>query len=78
MTETTRHPTRGTSHGARTLTPSDLARIPRRLCVVSGRHKVRGILGALRSGAVTDLVIDDLTAEDVLEHLDSRGPAALV
>lgn len=59
-------------------TPSDLARIPRRLCVVSGRHKVRGILGALRSGAVTDLVIDDLTAKDVLDHVDSHGPTVPV
>lgn len=59
-------------------TPSDLALIPRRLCVVSGRHKVRGILGALRSGAVTDLVIDDLTAKDVLDHVDSHGPTVPV
>lgn len=50
-------------------TPSELARIPRRVCVASGRHKVRGILGALRSGAVTDLVIDDRTAAQVLTHL---------
>ena len=54
-------------------TPADLARIPRRVCVVSGRHKVRGIVGALRSGAVTDLVIDDLTAKDVLDHVDGAG-----
>ncbi|NHU84140.1 transcriptional regulator [Kocuria sp. JC486] len=49
-------------------TPSELARIPRRLCIVSGRHKIPGILGALRSGAVTDLVIDDLTAREVLDR----------
>lgn len=55
-------------------TPADLARIPRRLCVVSGSHKVRGIVGALRSGAVTDLVIDDLTAKEVLDHLDYLVP----
>lgn len=59
-------------------TPSDLARIPRRMCVVSGRHKVRGILGALRSGAVTDLVIDDLTAKEVFDHLEPPGPSANV
>ncbi|NKE08704.1 MULTISPECIES: sugar-binding transcriptional regulator [Kocuria] len=56
-------------------TPSELARIPRRLCVASGRHKVRGILGALRSGAVTDLVIDDRTATQVLAHLETQTPA---
>ena len=43
------------------------------MCVVSGRHKVRGIVGALRSGAVTDLVIDDLTAKEVLDHVDGAG-----
>lgn len=52
-------------------TPSDLARIDRRICVVSGVHKVRGVLGALRSGAVTDLVIDDVTAQGVLDRMDS-------
>lgn len=51
-------------------TPADLARIPRRMCVVSGSHKVRGVIGALRSGAVTDLVIDDLTAAEILDHVD--------
>ncbi|KAA9395102.1 transcriptional regulator [Kocuria coralli] len=54
-------------------TPSELARIPRRMCVVAGYHKVRGILGALRSGAVTDLVIDDLTAGEVIDHLENGG-----
>lgn len=58
-------------------TPSDLARIPRRMCVVSGRHKVRGVLGALRSGAVTDLVIDDLTAKDVLDYVEPPGKARM-
>lgn len=53
-------------------TPSELSRIPRRVCVASGQHKVRGILGALRSGAVTDLVTDDRTAAQVLAHVD--GP----
>ena len=57
-------------------TPLDLARIPRRMCVAAGQHKVRGIVGALRSGAVTDLVIDDLTAKEVLHHLDHTAPAA--
>lgn len=48
--------------------PPELARIPRRLCVACGEHKVPAILGALRAGAVTDLVVDDLTAELVLRR----------
>ncbi|MDO5617647.1 sugar-binding transcriptional regulator [Kocuria sp.] len=56
-------------------TPSDLSRLPRRLCVVSGQHKVRGIVGALRSGAVTDLVIDDRTAAQVVSYIEgSHNP----
>lgn len=43
-------------------TPKDLARIPRRVCVAAGEDKVPGLLAALRSGAVTDLVIDHETA----------------
>lgn len=54
-------------------TPTELARIPRRLCVASGQHKVKGILGALRSGAVTDLVIDDQTAAHILTYMDARN-----
>lgn len=47
----------------------DLAAVPRRVCVVAGRPKVRGTLGALRSGAITDLVVDDLTARALLERV---------
>lgn len=43
-------------------TPAILASIPRRVCVVVGDGKVPAILAALRSGAVTDLVIDEQTA----------------
>lgn len=49
--------------------PADLARIPRRVCVVSGEHRSRGLLGALNAGAVTDLVIDEATARYVGELL---------
>lgn len=52
-------------------TPRELARLPRRVCVASGQHKVKGIIGALRSGAVTDIVLDDQTAHHVLNYLDS-------
>lgn len=50
-------------------TPQELRRIPRRLCVVAGQHKVRGLIGALRAGVVTDLVVDERTAGDVVRYL---------
>ena len=47
-------------------TPAQLARIPRRLCVVAGTGKARATLAALRARAATDLVIDEATARAVL------------
>ena len=47
-------------------TPTRLARIPRRLCVVAGTGKARACLAALRARAATDLVVDDATARAVL------------
>lgn len=49
-------------------TPQALARIPRRVCVVAGEGKVPALLAALRAGVVTDLVVDEVTAETVLER----------
>lgn len=43
-------------------TPRDLSRVPRRLCVVADEAKVPALLGAVRCGAVTDLVVDATTA----------------
>jgi DNA-binding transcriptional regulator LsrR (DeoR family) len=43
-------------------TPEELARVPRRLCVVAGEAKLRPLLAAIRAGVVTDLVIDEPTA----------------
>jgi DNA-binding transcriptional regulator LsrR (DeoR family) len=43
-------------------TPAELARIPRRLCVVAGEAKLRPLVAAMRAGAVTDLIIDEPTA----------------
>lgn len=51
-------------------TPADLQRLPRRICVVTGVAKVPAALGALRSGAVTDLVLDDLTAAALVRRLE--------
>lgn len=47
-------------------TPAELGRIARRVCVVAGDAKVAPTLGALRAGAVTDLVIDEATARGLL------------
>jgi deoxyribonucleoside regulator len=43
-------------------TPAELARIPRRLCVVAGEAKLRPLVAAMRAGVVTDLIIDEPTA----------------
>lgn len=51
------------------LTPTELQRVPRRLCVAADPQRSPAIVGALRAGAATDLVIDDLTTRAVLRHL---------
>ena len=53
-------------------TPQELARVPRRLCVVAGEAKLRPLLAAMRAGVVTDLIIDEPTAR----RLVPRGRAA--
>ena len=44
-------------------TPAELHHIGRRVCAVAGDHKVVPLRAALAAGVVTDLVIDELTAE---------------
>ena len=39
-----------------------LRQVPRRICVVSGEAKTTGLLGALRAGLVTDLILDENSA----------------
>ncbi len=51
------------------MTPAELRSIPRRICVVSGQSKAAPVLGALRAGVMTDLVIDDETARAVLRRM---------
>lgn len=53
--------------------PSILKKIPRRLCVVAGESKAIPLIGALRAGVVTDLVVDDRTARRVLERIRTSG-----
>ncbi len=47
-------------------TPSELKRIPSRLCVSFGRQKVAALLGCLAQGLATDLVIDEATARSIM------------
>ncbi len=51
------------------MTPKELQRVPRRICVVTGLSKTAPILGALRAGVATDLVIDQETARTVLTRM---------
>lgn len=51
------------------LTPTELARVPRRFCVVADPSRAAAVVGALRAGTTTDLVIDEETARTVLDRL---------
>lgn len=53
------------------VTPTELRDIKRRVCIVSGAAKAVALMGALNSGAVTDLIVDDETAR-TLVHLLRR------
>ncbi|MCD4548988.1 MULTISPECIES: sugar-binding transcriptional regulator [unclassified Schaalia] len=48
-------------------TPDTLKKIPKRLCAVAGASKALPLLAALRSGVVTDLVLDDGAARELLD-----------
>ena len=47
------------------LTPAELRRIPRRICVVADPSRAPAVVGALRAGTATDLVIDEGTARAI-------------
>lgn len=53
--------------------PHQLKHIPRRLCVVSGDSKAIPLIGALRTGVITDLVLDSSVAQVVINRLRGRG-----
>lgn len=55
--------------------PADLQTIPRRLCVVASVTKARALLGALRAGVATDLIVDYDTAREVLARAKERESA---
>lgn len=50
-----------------------LRKVPRRVCVVSGRAKLLGLRGALEGGLITDLVIDEPTARWIANAISPRG-----
>lgn len=47
--------------------PHVIRRAPRRICVVAGTNKARGLKGALSGRLVTDVVLDERTAAALLE-----------
>lgn len=49
--------------------PEALRKIPRRIGVVASPGKARALIGALRAGVITDLVIDTKTARATLERV---------
>ena len=53
-------------------TPEQLKRIPKRLCVAPGVSKALPLIGALRAGVITDLVLDDGAARRLLELARKR------
>jgi deoxyribonucleoside regulator len=56
-------------------TPTELQRLPRRVCVVAGDNKAVPLLAALRAGVVTDLVIDEVTATALLDLTGDQADA---
>ncbi|MDO4820465.1 MAG: sugar-binding domain-containing protein [Rothia sp. (in: high G+C Gram-positive bacteria)] len=47
-------------------TPAELTRIGRRICVATGVHRAAALRGALRTGAITDLVVGQTLAEQLV------------
>jgi DNA-binding transcriptional regulator LsrR (DeoR family) len=52
------------------LTPAELLKVPRRICVVADPSRAPAVVGALRAGVATDLVLDEGTARAVLDRLN--------
>lgn len=50
-----------------------LARVPRRVGIVSGRSKLPALQGALAGGFITDLIIDELTAHLLIDGAEGRA-----
>ncbi len=50
---------------------SVLRRVPRRICVVSGKSRLLALRGALAAGLVTDLVIDEPSASWLVRSMSA-------
>ncbi|NLG62401.1 MAG: sugar-binding transcriptional regulator, partial [Candidatus Cloacimonetes bacterium] len=48
-----------------------LRRVPRRICVISGKSRLLALRGALAAGLISDLVIDEPTATWMLRSLSN-------
>lgn len=48
------------------LNPGELRKVEKRICVAAGTAKTEPLLGALRAGVATDLVVDEALAKAVL------------
>lgn len=57
------------NHRASGVTPHDLKKVPRRVCVVGDPRRAPALLGALRAGVVTHLVVDERTARFVIDRM---------
>ncbi len=53
--------------------PSTLTKIPKKIGVAGGKHKVLPIIGASRSGLINILVTDELTASNILHAIRGDG-----
>lgn len=60
------------------LNPAELGQIERRICIAAGSAKTAAVLGAMRAGVATDLVVDEalartlLKADDLTSGVDAR------
>lgn len=54
-------------------TPAELGRVQRRLCVAAGAGRVPILLGALRAGVATDVVVDEQTALAAVARVRAGG-----
>ncbi|MFP4536420.1 MAG: sugar-binding transcriptional regulator, partial [Spirochaetaceae bacterium] len=48
-------------------------KVPRGICVVSGRAKVPGLYAALRAGLMRELIVDEPTARTLLNTMDLKA-----
>jgi DNA-binding transcriptional regulator LsrR (DeoR family) len=60
------------------ITPAKLRQIPRRVAVVLGNRKVSAVEAALRSGMITDLVVDATVARELLAMAGVIAPTPAV